>query len=262
MVPRPQSSAMQEALQETAAAVARDEGIHLPGMHRALVQMAGPHVENAVHHLYKDAGPGLALLGNELEGTALIEHGGETVNVRFRTDQAAVQDGVTVLTDFKTGKPLTTGAKEKTRADHFLHQVRQGIRLQAAAYASCAVPGGGKVEGRYLFLKPDLEPQSVVAAMNSEDRELLDAFGETVLTLKTGLDAGLFFPRLENAKGKEPNACKWCDVVDACGRQESGVRRRLAGIAIRARRQEGEGKRVSPAESQVARLWFLGEEGS
>ena len=262
MVPRPQPSAMQEALQETAAAVARDEGIHLPGMHRALVQMAGPHVESAVHHLYKDAGPGLALLGNELEGSAVIEHEGETVNVRFRTDQAMVHHGVTVLTDFKTGKPVTSAAQPKTRASHFLHQVRQGIRLQAAAYASCPVPGGGTVEGRYLFLKPDLQPQSVVAAMNSEDRELLHAFGETVLTLKTGLDAGLFFPRLENAKGKEPAACKWCDVVDACGKQESGVRRRLAGIAIRARQQEAEGKRVSPAESQVARLWFLGEESS
>jgi hypothetical protein len=40
------------------------------------------------------------------------------------------------------------------------------------------------------------------------------------------------------------------------------VRRRLAGIASRARQQEAEGKRVSPAESQIARLWFLGEESS
>ena len=118
------------------------------------------------------------------------------------------------------------------------------------------------VKGRYLFVKPDLEPQSVVAEMSNEDGELLYAFGESVLTLKTGLDAGVFFPRLENAKGKASPACEWCDVADACGKQESGVRRRLAGIAARARKQEEEGERVSPTESQLVRLWFLGEEKS
>jgi len=259
VVPRPQPPAMQQALQETATAVARDQGIHLPGMHRALVRMAGPYIESAVHHLYKDAASGLQLLGSELEGSVVIEHKGETVEVRFRTDQAMVQEGTTVLTDFKTGKPLTTGKKPETRAGHLLKQVRQGIRLQAPAYAAFRVPGGGTVEGRYLFVKPELEPDFVVASTSSDDAGLLDAFAGVVLTLRTGMQEGVFFPRLENAKGGDSDACSTCDLLDACGRQESGVRRRLAGIALRVRQQQAEGKHVSSAESQVAGLWFLEE---
>lgn len=261
-VPRPQPSLVQQTLQETAASVARDEGIHLPGMHRALVRMAGPYVESAVHHLYEEAGSELQLLGSELEGSVVITHEGEKVEVRFRTDQAVLQQGITVLTDFKTRNPLTRGKKPETRAVHFLNQVRQGTRLQAPAYAAFQLPGGGMVEGRYLFVEPELESDFVVASMNSGDTNMLDAFGEAVFTLRTGMEKGWFFPRLENAKGNEPDACSWCDLAGACGRLESGVRRRLAGIVGRARQQHADGEGASTAESQIARLWFLGEKAS
>ena len=41
-------------------------------------------------------------------------------------------------------------------------------------------------------------------------------------------DAGEFFPRLVDEKGAEPDACRFCDVAEACLRGDSGARARLA----------------------------------
>ena len=194
----------------------------------------------------------------ELTAVDLGKNG--TLDVRFRTDLVTVRDGVIVITDIKTGKPLTEGKKEDTRVRHLLGRIRDGTRLQAAAYASFRVPAGASAEGRYLFVKPEIPPQSVTAALSGTDQEMQSGFAESVRLLHAGQQQGLFFPRLENPKGKEPTFCQWCDVVDACGRQETSVRQRLAGVATRARQRQAEGRKTGSWESQLARLWFQGEE--
>jgi RecB family exonuclease len=260
-VRRPGARQVREVLAEMAAAVARDEGIHLPGIHEALVRMARPHLENALDLLHKEAGPTVRLLGCELEGVSLLPGPGGEVELRFRADQATLHDEVVVLTDFKTGKAVSKAKTPAKRAEHLLNGIREGLRLQVVAYAGCQVPEGTRVEGRYLFVRPDLEADTVVVTVGPDGPEgSAEAFQDAAGAVLQALRDGTFFPRLENAKGGSPGTCNFCEVTDACGLQDSGFRRRLVHLVTRARDRVAEKKPVGVAERELTRLWFLGHE--
>jgi hypothetical protein len=114
--------------------------------------------------------------------------------------------------------------------------VARGEVLQAVAYLLGAGAAAG--EGRYLYLKDDpaLPVEARVARVTPADLELITAFERSVAVLLTAWERGAFFPRLvEVERDREPTACRWCRVAEACLRGDSGARRRLFGWAERHR---------------------------
>ena len=100
--------------------------------------------------------------------------------------------------------------------------MRAGLRLQVPAYA---LAGDGS--GRYLFLHPDLDGVREIAAA-SNDPKMAEAFHTAVGAALDAWRQGAFPPRVVEAdRNKEPTACRWCEVAQACVRGDSGARRRL-----------------------------------
>ena len=194
-------------------------------------------------------------------GVVAAEVGGEvTVNgsaiIRFRADRVDREGDSFVLVDYKSGKPLSAAKGEGTRRRHLLREVAMGRTLQAVAYALGAPsPLGG--EGRYLALRPDIgdapeEARSTTVV--SGDEEMADAFNHAVDTIVTGWRIGGLAPRVEEAlnPGKEPSACGYCPVAQACLRSDSGYRRRLVAW------MEREAWSGSEVELAAINLWWLG----
>lgn len=256
----------------TAAAATRlvdDEGVALPGLARALAERALPFLDEARRADWDagDAGD-VAALAVEVEGAIEVPDaaGGAALPLRFKADRVDVADGRLRLTDYKTGKGISEGKKPETRHGHLLADVQSGRRLQAVAYALAGAAGAkatGAV-GRYLFLKPEI-PFREFAVDDGEG-----AFGAAFATaVAAGLGAwrtGAFVPRVVDPRGrKEPPACSYCAVAEACLRGDSGARRRLAEWTAGG---EAEAPGASAAEAALLAVWRLpaaerdGEEGS
>ncbi len=250
--PWPDPETLEDLLHTAAAKVLIEEGLHLPGFVRVLVEQSRPYLEVARETDWR-RGASLSALGSEVVGLLhLDDQEGRSRPIRFRADRAdAVQEGV-VLTDYKTGKPYTEHKRESTRRRKTLEAVASGQRLQAAAYALAAGEGG---HGRYLFLQPDVEAEHRVASVTASDRDVLEAFHAAVRAVLTVWDEGAFFPRLLDPPGRRtPRACDWCAVRQACLQGDSGAGLRLFEVVER----NGSG---SPA---VAAAWPLplGETGA
>jgi len=88
----------------------------------------------------------------------------------------------------------------------------------------------------------------------SGDDEMADAFNHAVDTIVTGWRIGGLAPRVEEAltPGKEPAACGYCPVAQACLRSDSGYRRRLVEW------MEREAWSGSEVELAAINLWWLG----
>ncbi len=78
-------------------------------------------------------------------------------------------------------------------------------------------------------------------SVGPDDEPLLDAARDAFDVLLEGWDAGVFFPRLINARGDEPVACGFCEVAEACLRGDSGARARLSAW-LDAGEPRGEGE--------------------
>jgi hypothetical protein len=184
-------------------------------------------------------------LAAEVTGSLEVtDAAGRPRTLRFRADRVDAVPGrrnaTFRLTDYKTGKPISTAKKEATRREHFLRQVAAGRRLQAVAYALAAgarAPWQPDAVGRYLFLRQGVEPEHRELAAWSSGVDFVEAFEAAVRTALAAWDGGAFFPRLvEPDKDEEPALCGYCEVREACLRGDSGARRRLAAWA-EARRQ-------------------------
>jgi len=137
-----------------------------------------------------------------------------------------------VLTDYKTGKPISDGSRADTRDRHLAEAVAGGRALQAAAYAHA--DGLDAARGRYFFLKPDLAEDATVFEVDSADTGLRDAFASATGTLLDVWEAGTFLPRLvKGPDGGDPGACRWCRVKPACEQGDTGMRARLRAFAGR-----------------------------
>ncbi|HQT93864.1 MAG TPA: PD-(D/E)XK nuclease family protein [Thermoanaerobaculaceae bacterium] len=246
----PGTEALRAIVRDVCARLARETGLALPGLDRVLARQAAPLLESARRLAWPAIGAAL-VTGAEVAGSlALRTDNGERV-LAFRVDRVDAADGGIVLTDFKTGKPFSTAKKEATRRRHLLRAVSRGEALQAAAYALAAGPGA---EGRYLFLRPDLDAEAAAAVVRKDDGEFVTAFEAAAGAVVSVWDRGALFPRLEEPdEGNEPRRCSSCEVRDACLRGDSGSRRRLAlWAAVNADADD-----LSEAEAALLGVWRL-----
>jgi RecB family exonuclease len=213
-------------LRAEARSILEEEGIRLRGLERVLVDQARPLIESARALDWSGKSGSVNVLGVELEGRVVPRQaGGEARELRFRADRVDAADGDVVLTDYKTGRPVSGAVKPETRARHLLEGVGRGRYLQPVAYA-LAVEGA---TGRYLFLDPDLDPAAAVYSVRPDDAELVDTFEWVLETLLCAWDAGAFPPRLLDDKLEKENPdCERCELAAACLRGDSGARRRVA----------------------------------
>jgi hypothetical protein len=211
----PDAERVRALLELAATEAARDAGIELPGFGAALAELAAPYLE-AAHRV--DWSAPLAVLGVEIEGRAQLGPGADARAIGFKADRVDRAGGVVRLTDYKTGGAVADLAKA----------VRQGERLQAAAYRLASAPEA--TAGRFLYLRPDLDDarRSLEAGPDTDA-----AFREAAGLVLRAWDLGTLVPRLVDAQGREPRACGWCEVAEACARGDSGARSRLRAWAAR-----------------------------
>jgi len=228
LVAWPAADELERLLRAEAVRVVEEEGISLPGLARALAERARPFL---VVTGQAEWGEPLPVVGVEVFGEVEVEDAGDVGRlarrVRFKADRIdrLAGDGLQ-LTDYKTGRPISTAKTEKKRAEHFLKGVRSGNRLQAVAYR---LAGGPAARGRYLYLKPELEEREFAVGPGSPgESELERAFRAATGAVLGAWQAGTFFPRVVDLAGRaEPPRCNFCSVAEACLRGDSGARGRL-----------------------------------
>jgi hypothetical protein len=265
-VPWPAPAEFERLLRAAAERVVEEEGISLPGMARALAERARPFLEVARQAEWGGPGAALAVLGAEVFGQVEIAVPGDPIGrprpLRFkadRIDRTARIEGTPAelrLTDYKTGRPISTAKREEKRAEHFLASVRAGTRLQAVAYR---LAGGESGHGRYLYLRPDLaEREFAIGAGTSGEAELERAFGAATASVLGAWEAGTFFPRVVDLSGRaEPVRCKFCSVAEACLRGDSGARGRLFDWATRGDTGQEPGDPDEPGAAALLAVWRL-----
>ena len=120
------------------------------------------------------------------------------------------------------------------------------------AYA-LAAPGG---VGRYVYLRPDIAgapEEARILEARGDDPELATAFEVAVGVVDAALVAGAMFPRVVEPKGGTADHCRYCEVAEACRRDDSSIVRRLAELM--------EGEEAGEGAVAAARdLWWLGVE--
>jgi hypothetical protein len=254
-MPWPAPADFDRILRETSTRLAREEGLTLAGLERVLEERLRPFLEVARRLVWQEERARPAVLGVEAVGTMTVEDAaGAARPLAFRADLVENLGRRVVFTDFKTGAPLSKAKTDDTRRKHLLSAFRRGEALQAAAYPLGA--GGRPANGRYVYLRPDLEDDGRVLEVASEDPEVATAFRAAVRAILTAWDAGSLFPRLEEAnRPKEPSRCSRCEVRDACVRGDSGARRRLTRWAAGPGQRRGA---LSTAEAALGALWNLG----
>ncbi len=199
----PVDAELDALLLEVATACSGEAGVLLPGFARALAERTRRHLARIreIDTAEGDA-PWLAV---ETYGDVALEDapGGR---VRFRADRIQRDGERFTLTDIKTGRPPKPPA------------------LQAAAYA---LAPEGPATGRYLMSRPEASPDRAITSLDGADsatRALLEDAASAALAVWR---QGSFFPRLTTPEGREPDACRLCDVAAACNRSGDRERRAL-----------------------------------
>jgi hypothetical protein len=254
----PDGETLEALVRSCAESVAREEGIALRGFERILAKRALARLEIARERDWSEPDAPVPVLGAELTASvALPDAHGQERTVRFRADRVDRSEDGLRLTDYKTGKPPDTLKTLSKREEHHHQRVARGEMLQATAYA---LAGGryAPAQGRYLFLDPNTPEYACSLEVRSDDEAFAAAFESAVRTVLEVWDRGAFFPRLADAKGREPDRCGWCEMRVACLRGDSGARRRLEGWAGAAGADAAERDR-SPAEQALLGGWKLGE---
>jgi hypothetical protein len=264
-LPRPDPATVGRIVEQEAAAVADEEGIRLPGLQRVLAIVALPYVERALALDWRED-DALAVLGAELQGeTTLRDAEGRERRVAFKADRVDGDSEQLRLSDYKTGRPLAA-ARAATRESHLRQALERGEWLQAAVYAACgAAPA---IVGRYVFLRPELSFGAATLSLAHDDSAVRDLLPRVLSCLVDAWDEGVFFPRLEEPGGREPTACRYCRIAEACARGDSGARRRLrrllGGVArggALSRREATDSAGHGSLQRAVA-LWQLGREST
>lgn len=175
------------------------------------------------------AGGSRRLLGLEVEGAATLPLALGARSVSFRADRVELADEALRLTDYKTGKSeFSTYAKADTRRRKLEEALAEGDWLQLPAYARARARR--PVEGRLLFLKPDLEDDRREALFAAPADGTNQDLGERAVwqTLFDAWDQGAFLPRLLDKSLEAPyKECAYCEVRVACLQGDSGARLRL-----------------------------------
>jgi len=224
----PDRASLDALLHAAAREVLDDEGIALRGLERVLAAQAHPLLQRARELDWPDAAAAVNVVGVEVEGAiARKDARGGLRELRLRADRVDAVNGDLVLTDYKTGKPISDAVRPATRAKHLLQNVAEGRHLQAVAYALAA--GGEAGTGRFLFLKPELDPDAAVFSVRADAEEIIDAFESALRAVSSVWDIGAFFPRLlKNDLEKENPECERCELAEACLQGDTGSRQRFA----------------------------------
>ncbi len=242
-VPWPEPAELEERLERAAREVFRNRPAPA-GLVRWLSERARPHLERARAILEDEAQHGGGVLGVEVDGAARLPgEDGTTHEVTFRADRVERLGEQLVLTDFKTGKPLS-------RSQLLREALPRGTHLQSLVYALAARELESDARGRYLFL--DARGASADPSVGFGETEAARAALERVLrSVRDAWLAGAFFPRLVDAeKEQEPDACRLCSVSQACLRGDSGARRALVSWT-------GESLDTTEAVVAMRALWQL-----
>jgi hypothetical protein len=242
----PSTAELERRVAEAAERTLREAGLALPGLARALALRARPYLETARHRgRASDAGP--TLLGAELAGRVNVE--GLDLELGFRADRVERAGPRLVLTDFKTGRPISDGLRRETRRRNLLEKLLHGSALQIAAYAFSEV--APETEGRYVYLDPEIDEELAIAAVAGDDSEARACFERALDRVLGAWRSGSFFPRVVEARGGGNADCDRCRVRPACLRDDSGARARLEGW-VSERHDAG-----SAAERALLDLWRL-----
>lgn len=249
----PTESALREIISDSALAVMRNEGIAFAGFGPALAALALPLVQRAGALDWPPAPAALLVLGSEVRGTAPVSDAtGRIRQLHFKADRVDRRNGHAVLTDYKTGTPISDRKTPSTRRKHLLNQIGSGQKLQTVAYARSA--GSPGAEGRYLFLRETLDAEMASVSVMADDEEANTRFDSAVTTLLAALDQGNFLPRLSEPKGdRGRRRCEACEVSEACVRGDSVARARFERWAAL---QNSGGPRPEP-ERLLRDLWLL-----
>jgi hypothetical protein len=244
--PWPRPGRLAELVREEADSLVREAGLSPAGLAALLAARAAVALEVA-REVDWAAGPP-EVLGAEVVGRVVV--GGRAVS--FVADRVDALGERVRLTDYKTGVPHSRAKKLETRERALRQEVAAGRRLQAAAYALAIADR--PAEGRYVYLRPDEEPEHRVACLGNADAEAAGAFTTAAAAVFAAWDLGAFLPRLVDPDGRtEYQGCRWCEVAPACVRHDSGARARLNAWLADAAAAAGEG--AAPAAAR--RVWML-----
>jgi len=219
-MPRPDGARVRDVARDVARRLARREGLRGAAFAQALAALAETFVVTALDTDW----PGRAVVrtfGAELEGRLALEVGGVPREVAFRADRVDLAQQRVRLVDYKTG---ATQPKS-----HDL--LARGRALQAATYAR-AVAGGHGAVGRLLYLREEAGSGRARHDVASDDATAAALLEGALAVLLEVWDRGLFVPRFEEPDGGINDACRLCDVREACVRDDSTARRRLRRAAV------------------------------
>jgi len=199
----PERKRLQQLLVEKARENARKSG--LPALAAPLARVVRPLLDIAGQEDFQEGFRDI--LGAEVSGKLEIElEGLGHFRIEFRADRVdGLKDGL-LLTDYKSGK-----SSGKT-------PLRKG-KLQTALYA-CA--GGGSSRGRYLYLHPDSKYRTLDTDMSSETM-----LRELCTVILRAWEDGLALPKWKAEGGLYSEPCRYCEVREACFRDDSTFRLRL-----------------------------------
>ena len=222
---RPEESRIARATQEAALEELKKNDIRLAGFESILFEVSLPFVTRAID-LEWEGEKGPQVIATESTGKVAAETSdGKNCDVFYRVDREDILDNKPLLTDYKTGKPISEGARESTREKHFIKAFKGGKLLQGAAYAL-----GSEGVGRYLFLRPDVADEHAVLTV-ANDETTRSRFEAVTKRLLDSWHQGTFPPRLEESDGTTNKNCDYCSVRSACLQNDSGAKRRLSQLA-------------------------------
>jgi hypothetical protein len=252
----PESADLDRLVQESAVALAREEGIGFPGFPRVMALQARPRIELARVHAWTGAGFGAVAV--EAMGRVLVrDHRNKEREIYFKADRVDRGDGALRLVDYKTGKPPAVQKGESYRTRDLHEKVRRGELLQSVAYALAGAElGFPETEGVYVHLVSDDVPAHEFVTKAS-DQDFVDDFSQAVGTVLEAWDQGSFVPRLAKPESdEEPSHCEWCNVKEACLRGDSGARMRLVEWTAQAPAEPD-----AAIERALVGIWNLPAEG-
>ncbi|MBP7146278.1 MAG: PD-(D/E)XK nuclease family protein [Acidobacteria bacterium] len=254
---RPRQADVDRAARAGAVEAARDAGVHLPGLHHALVARVVGAVNAALDVDWPDAGSIVEVLEVEARRRYEVPDGaGAPRGVRFRADRVDRTDGGPRLTDYKTGRALSEARTPDTRVAHLRAAIEAGQQLQAAVYAGSA-PGA---IGRYLYLSERVEDDQRQLEIRGTDPAVLVSLPRVLAALLAAWDAGAFFPRLVNHKDGEPYLCQRCELSPACVRGDTNQRARVTRAVRAASEARERGESLAPQVDALLGLWPLGRD--
>jgi hypothetical protein len=226
-VPWPEQAELAGIVARAARGAAVDQGILLPGFAELLAHRADAVLARARALDWRE-GVRRAVRGVEVEcalDVAVPE--GAPLRLTCRADRLDQEAGRLVLTDYKTGRPISELKTADARRRKLSEAIADGTKLQAAAYARAP---GSPATGRYLFLRTDIAEDIAEARVHSDgDAADLSAFESAVGRAAGAWRRGELTPELiQDEAESEGEACRSCEVSEACWKDDPGAKRRLA----------------------------------